>query len=514
MTWREIAKLKQQEINLVKVGSKVTDIKIIKKQLSKLLTDSINTDSKKIGVLFSGGIDSTIIAFLLKKLKIPFTCYTAALDEKGLKSAQDLIWAKKVAKQFNFKLKIKTIPLNQVEEYIKKIVPIIGDCSVVKVGVALPFYLACEIAKKDGCKTIFSGLGSEEIFAGYERHEKSKDINKECLKGLKLIYERDLIRDYSLMDYFGFELECPFLNKDLIEYALRIPSKLKIKDGVKKYILREIAIDLKIPKDISFRPKRAAQYGSNFDKAISKLSKRNKLKKSEYLRSLFNLGILYSSGKDSNYALYLMNQKGFKTSCLITLISENKDSYMFHTPAINLVKLQSESLEIPLIEFKTKGIKEKELVDLKKAIKIAIEKYQINGIVTGALYSTYQRNRIEKICKELKLTTFSPLWHMNQAEYMKELIKNKFKFIFTSIAAEGLDKSWLGKVIELEDVKKLIKLQKKIGLHPAGEGGEFETLVLNMPLFQKEIKIKSKKEMEDEITGRLVVEEVKFLNQT
>src|SRR3989338_11472623 len=109
------------------------------------------------------------------------------------------------------------------------------------------------------------------------------------------------------------------------------------------------------------------------------------------------LGVLFSSGKDSTYALWIMKQQNYEISCLITLKSKNLHSYMFHTPNIDMATYQAEAMEIPIVLQETEGEKEKELSDLKKALQKAKEKYQIEGIVSGALYSNYQRGRIEKI---------------------------------------------------------------------------------------------------------------------
>lgn len=226
------------------------------------------------------------------------------------------------------------------------------------------------------------------------------------------------------------------------------------------------------------------------------------------------LGALLTSGKDSLYAMQLMKEQGFEVVCAITIFSSNKDSFMFHTPAVELVKLQAEALNMPLVIQKTKGEKEKELMDLKKAMKKAKEKYEINGIITGALYSEYQRKRIEKICNELKLKTFSPLWHMNQEREMNDLIAAGYKFVFTRIAAEGLDEGWLGKEIIKKDVEKLVELNKKLGINIAGEGGEFETLVLDMPLFKKKIKlIKTAIQKEAEHSATLIIKEAKLIKK-
>ena len=494
---------------------------IIIKNLSGLIVNAVakRIPDQKVGVLFSGGIDSVVVAKILTDLGIDVTCYTAGLDEVGLKESEDLIWAKKASKLLGLKLKIKTLKLNEVEKYIKKIIPLIEDSNVIKTGVALPFFVSCELAKKDGIRVIFSGLGSEEIFAGYERHENSLNVNKECLHGLLQMHERDLYRDDVVTMANNMELRLPFLDKTLINYALKVDPKYKIDKKDKKIILREIAHEIfKIPHDLAYRPKKAAQYGSGFDKAITKLTKKNNMKfKADYLSQFLpnknkRLGALFSGGKDSTYAIDLMKKHNYDVNCLITIKSENQDSYMFHTPNINVTSIQAESMNIPLIEQTTKGNKEEELIDLKQAILNAKNLYQIEGVITGAVFSNYQRERVEKICDELGLTVFSPLWHKNQDELMDELLKNNYKIIFSSIAALGLDKSWLGHEITDKDVIKLKKLNSDIGLHSAGEGGEFESLVLDCPLFNKKIEItESDINEENEYTAKMTVKNVKLV---
>jgi len=223
------------------------------------------------------------------------------------------------------------------------------------------------------------------------------------------------------------------------------------------------------------------------------------------------LGALISSGKDSIYAMYLMKQKGHEIVCAMTMKSRNKASYMFHTPNIELVELQAESMEIPLVTWETEGKKEEELADLKALLVNAKEKYAIEGITTGALFSDYQRERIEKLCEEIGLECHSPLWHMDQAEEMRSLLRDGFEIVFSSVAAYGLDKSWLGRIITEKDVDKLIELNKKCKLNIAGEGGEFESLVLNCPLFKKRIEILDKEIIEeDENTAEMVVKKAEL----
>ena len=205
------------------------------------------------------------------------------------------------------------------------------------------------------------------------------------------------------------------------------------------------------------------------------------------------LGILSSGGKDSTYSAWLAKEYDYELTCLISIFSENQESYMFHTPSIKQVKKQAEGMEIPLIIQKTEGNKEEELKDLEKAIEKAKQKYKIEGIVTGAIQSIYQSLRIQKICNKLNLECFNPIWQKNEEEYLAELIQNKFKVILTGVFAYPLNESWLGKEINREFINELKKINQTYKINIAGEGGEYETFVLNCPLFKKELKIINKR---------------------
>ncbi|MEK6817183.1 MAG: diphthine--ammonia ligase, partial [Nanoarchaeota archaeon] len=204
------------------------------------------------------------------------------------------------------------------------------------------------------------------------------------------------------------------------------------------------------------------------------------------------LGILFSGGKDSVYSAYLAKNQGYKLTCLISIFSKNPESYMFHTPSIEQVKKQADVMGIPLIVQKTPGHKEEELKDLEKAIQKAIKKYKIDGIVTGAIQSIYQSSRIQKICDKLRIECFNPIWQKDEEEYLHELLKNKFKVIITGVFAYPLDESWLGREINQEFIRDVKKINENCKIHLAGEGGEFETFVINCPLFKKELNLLNK----------------------
>jgi len=205
------------------------------------------------------------------------------------------------------------------------------------------------------------------------------------------------------------------------------------------------------------------------------------------------LAVLFSGGKDSTFAAYLAREHGHEISCLIAIFSENPESYMFHTPSISKVKKQAESANIPLIIQKTKGEKEVELKDLAAAIQKAKVKYGINGVATGAVESAYQASRIQKICNDLDLDCFNPLWQKDQFELLKDLIENNFEIIITGVYAYPLDETWLGRTIDKTFLNDTITLHDTYKINPAGEGGEFETFVLNCPLFTRALEICDKK---------------------
>ena len=217
-------------------------------------------------------------------------------------------------------------------------------------------------------------------------------------------------------------------------------------------------------------------------------------------------GVLFSGGKDSTYAAYLAKKQGYDLSCLISIISKNPDSYMFHTPSILKVKKQAEVMNLPIVIQETEGKKEDELIDLENAIAEAKSKYKIEGVVTGAVESAYQASRIQKICDNLNLECFNPVWQKDQIELLHNLIENKFKMIITGVFAYPLDETWLGKEINEKFIEEIENLYNRYKINPAGEGGEYETFVLNCPLFTKELKIKDRQISGDKNSWKMEIE--------
>lgn len=236
---------------------------------------------EKFGLFLSGGVDSSLLALLLKKFTDSFVCYSV-----GIKGSKDLEAAKKLAEQFKLNWKHREYTEAEVEAPLRKAALILKSEDCVAIGVASVIVAATELAEKDDIKTFFGGLGSEEIFAGYQRHEKVADVNEECWLGLKNMWKRDLVRDATVGKALGISVKVPFLDDELIKAAMGIPGNRKISSEHRKIILREIAEEFGLPKELAWRPKQAAQYGSGFDKAMRHLAHKKGMRQSAYGKML------------------------------------------------------------------------------------------------------------------------------------------------------------------------------------------------------------------------------------
>jgi diphthine-ammonia ligase len=441
---------------------------------------------QKVGILFSGGVDSAVLAMMLRRLKVPFQAYVA-----GTADSEDMHWAIRAAKELDIPLTPVILDQQQIQEDLSTIVNCVESSNVTKITVAIPFFYCTKQAKKDGCKVLFSGLGSEELFAGYERHTHSLDVNKECVSGLLKQFEKDLYRDDTITMYHTIEIRLPYLDIPLIKHALTIPSAFKLHEKAKKYVLRLVGKKLNIPDSIAFRPKKAAQYGSSSDKILEKITKG--VGKSAYLNKLWphknqRIALLLSGGKDSLYAALVQARQHYPVCCAITIMSESDESYMFHTPNIQHTILQAQALGVAHIIEYTKGEKEAELKQLYQAMLKAKE-LGAQAIVVGALASTYQRDRVDALCEKAGLKVFAPLWHKTPHKELEEVINNDMKVILVRTASDGLGPELLGKPLTKADVKHIIALSEKFRFNAAGEGGEFESFVLDCPLFTHELVI-------------------------
>lgn len=281
--WREIAPTSVPwKLNLeYKLKIATMDHIKVKNSLKNLIINSTykrvaNLD--EIGLIFSGGVDSTILAVLLKNLSDK-TNLKLNLYSVGNENSQDLQFSEKIADELDLHLKTQIINEKVVKNSLKPILNAIEEFNVMKIGVGMVLYLATKLAKKDGINVVVSGQGADELFVGYNRYLSIYDkggnlaIDQSLAHDIENCYHVNLQRDDAVAMANGVELRIPFLDKKLVEFSLAIPSKYKIyssTDKLRKHILRDVAIDLGVPEYVAFREKKAAQYGSGIDKILRK----------------------------------------------------------------------------------------------------------------------------------------------------------------------------------------------------------------------------------------------------
>lgn len=199
------------------------------------------------------------------------------------------------------------------------------------------------------------------------------------------------------------------------------------------------------------------------------------------------LASLYSGGKDSTFAMYIVEQMGYEISYLVNIVSDCGDSYIFHTPNLNVVPLMAKSMNKKLVTKISTGTEESDMNKLKSAL-IDLD---IDGIVTGSISSDYQWDRINIICDDLGLAVVAPLWRKDEDLIMDELLLSGIRAIIVGCYAEGMGENWLGREIDKNAVVELKYLHKKYGISITGEGGEYESMTIDSPMHSHPINILS-----------------------
>jgi asparagine synthase (glutamine-hydrolysing) len=235
-------------------------------------------DFQEIGIIFSGGIDSVLIAYLAAKLVPKVVCYTC-----GVRDSSDIAYAHQIADRLNLDLKVAELSMGEVEKLIPEVIRVIEDTNAGQVEVALPVYGAVRLAHKDGIRVMLTGQGADELFGGYPWYAKVaekegyKKLRRHMVEDLLLLYKETLEREDKITMAHSIELREPFLDPDVIRVALEIDLRLNVKggrDNFGKHVQRRLAQNLGIPNDIAYRVKEAAQHGSGIHDVIDAIARK------------------------------------------------------------------------------------------------------------------------------------------------------------------------------------------------------------------------------------------------
>jgi asparagine synthase (glutamine-hydrolysing) len=262
--------------------------------LSKTLIKTLSLNTKKhlrpnCGILFSGGVDSSLVAVLSSKYLPDITLITV-----GFEYSNDVKWADTAAGLLSLKnnLHIKIIDLAEMGSIIPRILEVLKTDNPMTISLGIPLYIACIEAKKNNIDLLLAGQGADELFGGYQRYRaiNGMDALQDAITAdVERLPERDIKRDNTIARAAGVELAAPYLESEVIEFGLSIPPELKVRevDGelAGKYILRKAA-ETMIPGEIAWRNKKALQYGSGVWGALGKLARTAGFKKQDkgYIR--------------------------------------------------------------------------------------------------------------------------------------------------------------------------------------------------------------------------------------
>jgi ABC transporter with metal-binding/Fe-S-binding domain ATP-binding protein len=230
---------------------------------------------------------------------------------------------------------------------------------------------------------------------------------------------------------------------------------------------------------------------------------------------------LFSGGKDSSWALYRALEEGLAVRRLVT-VHPAGDSYMYHVPATGLAALAAESIGIELVDVEPDDFAadaatdsgaqgDDELEPLEAALADLDRELAggIAGVTAGAVESEYQTSRIRGMCDRLGCDLFAPLWREDPRELADAMLEAGFEIAIIQVAAGGLDESWLGRTLDREAIADLEALREEYGVHILGEGGEFETLVVDGPHMDRRIDLEYEREWEG-TRGRLRITDARL----
>lgn len=258
----------------------MTNNDLVLENLDRLLINSYAKipKEKNIGILFSGGVDSSTIAIYASNLG-----YKPSLFTFGTDKSKDFSFAQKLAEDLKMPFYYLELKPEEIINTIPEINNLLKEAgiepNIMQISLSIGFYLIAKLASEKGINLFLSGQGSDELFGGYNKYLKLNDkkLILQMQKDTQNLFNVDLVRDRLMTVKSQIDIYFPYLDMDFITYAQSLSLDLKIHGEIRKYILRELAKQNGLPDYIFNRPKNALQYSSGIQKIVEKYLKKNYL---------------------------------------------------------------------------------------------------------------------------------------------------------------------------------------------------------------------------------------------
>ena len=263
-------------------------------RLQTLLWESVRRriqGLKKVAVAFSGGLDSSVVAYLTRRIGVEVQLLHVSMENE-----EETEVAIKAAEALELPLQVDLFKDSDLEETLPKVVALIEEADPLKAAIGAPFYWVAEKASEAGFKVVLAGQGADELFGGYQRYVSEycqngdEKVRQTMFNDVVRIHESNLERDLKITSFHDVELRLPFGTYDLADYALSLPLDCKIEpkvDTLRKLVLRKMARNIGVPASITEKPKKAVQYSTGISNALKRIAKKHGMPVNEYIVELF-----------------------------------------------------------------------------------------------------------------------------------------------------------------------------------------------------------------------------------